>query len=96
MEMSQGNSLYYLKQTKMSVFKFYKIKNRRVEQVLFGEVGTRAAGRMWGKGCRRMTIVQILCSYVCKWKNETYSRNGEGRTKDNDEGAELNYIFDIL
>jgi hypothetical protein len=34
-----------------------------------------------GNSChRRVTIVQILCTHVCKWKNETcwnYSRNGK-------------------
>jgi hypothetical protein len=24
-----------------------------------------------GKGCRRVNMVQILCTHVCKWKNET-------------------------
>jgi hypothetical protein len=23
------------------------------------------------KGCRRVNMVQILCTHVCKWKNET-------------------------
>jgi hypothetical protein len=41
MDISQGNFLCsYLKQTKMSLFSFIKSENRRVEQVLPGEVGT--------------------------------------------------------
>jgi hypothetical protein len=23
------------------------------------------------KGCRRVNVVEILCTHVCKWKNET-------------------------
>jgi hypothetical protein len=45
-----------------------------------------------GKGCRRVNMVQILCTHVCKWKNET--RNREGRIKENDRGGEFKY--DIL
>jgi hypothetical protein len=67
MEMSQGNSPYgYLKQTKMSFFFFYKVENRRAEQVL--SVG---GGRKWEKGYGRVNMVQILCTHVCKWKNDT-------------------------
>jgi hypothetical protein len=36
-------------------------------------------GEEMRKGCRRVNIVQILCTHVCKWKNDTcgnYSRNG--------------------
>jgi hypothetical protein len=41
MDISKGNFLCsYLKQTKMSLFSFIKSENRRVEQVLPGEVGT--------------------------------------------------------
>jgi hypothetical protein len=29
-------------------------------------------GRMWGEGVgRRMNIIQILCTHVCKWKSKT-------------------------
>jgi hypothetical protein len=72
MEMSQINSLYsYLKQTKMSFFFFTKLENRRVEQVLFG------GWFQWKvkdieTGYRRVNMVQVLCTNVCKWKNETY------------------------
>jgi hypothetical protein len=52
------------------------------------------------KGCRRVNMVQILYTHVCKWKNETcwnYSRNGGGGIKENDGRGELSYdIFDIL
>jgi hypothetical protein len=78
MEMSQGNSLYsYLKQTKMSFFFLTKSENKRVEQVLSGEL-IPCVGEV-RKGCRRVKMVQILCIHVYKWKNGAYlnySRNG--------------------
>jgi hypothetical protein len=52
-----------------------------------------------GKWYAKVNIVQILCTHVCKWKNDTclnYSRNG-GEIKENDGGDEFKYdIFDIL
>jgi hypothetical protein len=39
-----------------------------------------------------VNIVQIFCTYVCKWKNETcwnFSRDGGGEIKDNDGGDEF-------
>jgi hypothetical protein len=73
MEMSQGNFLCsYLKQTKMSFFfSFTKLENRRAEQVLSREVGTSGRGLEVGKGWGRMNIVQVLCTHVCEWKNDT-------------------------
>jgi hypothetical protein len=71
-EMSQGNSLYsYLKETKMSFFfSFTKLQNRRAEQAL--SWGWYQCGRVEdvGKGFTRVNMVQILCTHVCKWKNE--------------------------
>jgi hypothetical protein len=70
METSHGNSLCsYLKQTKMSFFFFY----RMAEQVLPGDggVGTSGRGEEKQKECRRVNIVQVLCTHVCKWKNDT-------------------------
>jgi hypothetical protein len=68
-----------------------------MEQVLPLGVGTSGRGKELGKGYGRVNIVQILFTYVCKWKNETcfnYSRNGGGRVKKNDGGSEFKY--DIL
>jgi hypothetical protein len=73
--MSQGNSLCsYLQKTKTSFFFlfFTKSENRRAEQVFF-------EGEDVGRGCRWVNMVQILCTYVHKWENETYqnySKNG--------------------
>jgi hypothetical protein len=48
-------------------------------------------GRRWGKGCKRVNIVQILCTHICKWKNEM----GVREIKENGEGDEFKYdIFD--
>jgi hypothetical protein len=45
-------------------------------------VGTNERGEEVGKGHGKVNIVQILCTHVCKWKNDTcrnYSRNGGRR-----------------
>jgi hypothetical protein len=63
------------------------MENRRAEQVLsWGWVPVEGR-KILGKGCRRVAMVQILCTHVCKWKNETclnYSRNGGRGIKEND------------
>jgi hypothetical protein len=44
-----------------------------------------------------MNMVEILSTYVWKWKNETCwncAKNGDGGIKENDGGGEFNY--DIL
>jgi hypothetical protein len=78
MEILQENSLHsflYLKQEKMSFLKicFFPIQseNKRAEQVLSRE-GTVASGRedTVGKGGRRINIVQKLCTYISKCKND--------------------------
>jgi hypothetical protein len=53
MEMSQGNALCnYLKQTKMSVFFFYKIREQegRTGPVWGGGVGSSVMGKEKGEG----------------------------------------------
>jgi hypothetical protein len=66
------------------------LENRKEEQV-----GTSGSGEDVGKGCRRVNMVQILCTHVCKQKNETRNR-GKG-IKENSGGGEFNYdIFDML
>jgi hypothetical protein len=42
-------------------------------------VGTSGRGEDLRKGCKRVNMVGILGTHVCKWKNETYlnySKNG--------------------
>jgi hypothetical protein len=79
MEMLQGNSLCnHLKQTKMSFFfsfLFFFLQNQRTEGLNRSyQVGDDTSGREgeMGKVCWRMNIVQILCTHVHKWKNDTY------------------------
>jgi hypothetical protein len=74
MEMSQGNSLcIYLKQTKMSYF--FLLQNWRTggrNRSWLAGGGTIGMGEEVGKEHGRVNMVQILCTHVCKWKNETY------------------------
>jgi hypothetical protein len=67
MELSQGNQCVTIL-NKQNVHFFTKMENRRAEQVLYGpyqwEGGRRA------RGCRKMTLVQIQGTHVCKSKNE--------------------------
>jgi hypothetical protein len=35
-----------------------------------GVVDTSGSKKDIRKGCRRVNIVQMLCTRVCKWKNE--------------------------
>jgi hypothetical protein len=51
---------------------FAKLENRRVEQALPGEVDTSGRVEEVGKGCKKMNILQILCTQECKWKKDTY------------------------
>jgi hypothetical protein len=49
-----------------------------------------------GKGCRRMNMVQILCTHVCKWKYDicwNYSRNGGVGIKENGRGGHSSVIY---
>jgi hypothetical protein len=72
MEVPQGNSLNsHLKLAKMLFFAFTKSKNRKAEQVLPREIDNSWRGEEVGKGCRRVNMVQILCTHVCNWKNDT-------------------------
>jgi hypothetical protein len=63
-------SYLYLKQAKMSLFSFFLYKIG--EQVLLG--GERWYQKEEGggrKGCRRVNMLQVLCTHVCKCKNDT-------------------------
>jgi hypothetical protein len=74
MEISQGNSRYnYLKQAKISYFFFYKIREQeeRIDPARWGEADTSDKEEDVGEGCRRMNMIQIVYTHVCKWKNVT-------------------------
>jgi hypothetical protein len=54
--------------TKISFISFTKLENRRAEMVLSGEAGTSGRGEEVGKSWERVNVMQILYTYVCKWK----------------------------
>jgi hypothetical protein len=101
MEMSQGNSLCScFKQAKMPFFlSSTKSKNRRMDRILSRGLIPVRGGKVVGKGCRRVNKVKIVCTYVCKCKNDTcsnYSRK-RGWIKENGGGSEFKHdIFDTL
>jgi hypothetical protein len=73
MEMSQGNNPYsYLKQTKMSFFSFTIMENRKEKQVFYVGLAPVGRGEDIRKGCMRVNMVDMLCTHICKFKNETY------------------------
>jgi hypothetical protein len=47
------------------------MENRKAKQVLSG-VGTTGRGEDIRKECRRVNVVEIVYTHVCKWKNDTY------------------------
>jgi hypothetical protein len=53
-----------------------------------------------GKGYRKVNMVQIPCTRVCKWKMvpvETIPGVGGGEIKENGGGGEVNYdVFETL
>jgi hypothetical protein len=58
-------------------------------------------GKDVGKSCGRMNMVQIPCTHVCKWKDDTYVETipgvGERGIKENDGEGEFKCdIFNIL
>jgi hypothetical protein len=46
------------------------MENRRVEQVFWG-IGTSKRGEDMERVGRRVNVVDIFCTHVCKLKNET-------------------------
>jgi hypothetical protein len=70
MEMSQGNSCVAILNKQKCLF-LNKIGEQegRTEPV-WGN-STSGSGEDVGIGCRRVNIVQKLCTHVCKRKNET-------------------------
>jgi hypothetical protein len=51
---------------------FAKLENGRAEQVLPGEADTSGREEEVEKGCRKVNMVLILCTHLCKWKKDSY------------------------
>jgi hypothetical protein len=49
---------------------FFTKTNNRKASVL--GVDTNGRGRIIRKGYRRLNMVEIFCTHIYKWKNETY------------------------
>jgi hypothetical protein len=103
MEVSEENTLDSdFKQANMSFF--FLLQNQRTEGRNGSYLGVGGGWYQWeqekvGKGYRRVNMVQILCTHVCKWKNQTCETiSGMGRwIKENGVGYEFKYgIFGIL
>jgi hypothetical protein len=76
MEMSQGNSLCsYLKQAKMPLFFSFLLQNERTGGQTDSAPGMEGCysgtGEVAGDGCKRVNMVQILCTHACKCKNDS-------------------------
>jgi hypothetical protein len=80
MKTTQGISLcicLYLKLAKMPCFSFYLLyffllQNQRIggrNSLGGGGIGTSGRGRWWERG-RRMNMMQIMSTHVCKCKND--------------------------
>jgi hypothetical protein len=50
-------------------YHFFLLKNGGQNKSSLGGWYQRS-GEDVGKGCRRVNMVQILHTYICKWKNE--------------------------
>jgi hypothetical protein len=83
-------------------FFFYKIREQEggTGSAQKGAVGTSRRGVEVGKGGRRMNMVQIMCTHVCKAKMlpvETIPGVRRGSMGDSSGGGEFKYhIFDTL
>jgi hypothetical protein len=69
MEMSQGNQCIAIL-NKQTFFFLQKWKIRGLNRTCLG-ISTSERWEDMGRGCGRVNMVQILCTHVCKWKNET-------------------------
>jgi orotate phosphoribosyltransferase-like protein len=76
------------------------LENRRAEKVLSGELLPVCKWEEVGKGCRRVNMVQILCTFIYvsgKMRSvETIPGIAGGGIKENGGGGEFKYdIFDV-
>jgi hypothetical protein len=51
-------------------FSSKKLENKRTKEILEGE-GSSGRRKVVGKGGRKVNMVQKMCTYVCKCKNDT-------------------------
>jgi hypothetical protein len=70
MEMFQGNQCRATLNEQKCYF-FPKNGEQKGRTGPVWRVGTSGRGEDAGTGCRGVTMVQILCTHVCRWKNET-------------------------
>jgi hypothetical protein len=74
MEVPQEHSLCsYLKQQNCHLFflSFAKSEHRREEKILPEGADTSGRGEEVRKGCKRVNMVQIVCTHECKQKKDT-------------------------
>jgi hypothetical protein len=88
-----NETLYsYLKQTKTSLFEKEGEEGKTCPVWRLVTVGVGGHKERW----RRVNVVKILYTHVCKWKNETcwnYLRKGEGGKRRMMEGVNLTKII---
>jgi hypothetical protein len=72
MEVSQGNSpVANLNKQKCDFFFFYKIRKQEGGIDPAWDGGCQKEGEEVEKGCRKVNMMQILHTHICKWKNDT-------------------------
>jgi hypothetical protein len=100
MEMLQGTPCVTISNRQKRHFffsLFCKIREEEDARGFAWGISYQWEGEGSGQRCRRVNMVQILCTCECKWKKDTISRMGYGKVKKNDRGGEFNYdIFDIF
>jgi hypothetical protein len=69
LEMSKETPRVAVLKNKNIIFFFYKIVEQEGRTGPVWQVGTGERGEEVGKDCRRVNMVQILCTHLCKWKN---------------------------
>jgi hypothetical protein len=75
---------------------FTGLENRRAKQVLCGGVGFNGREEDAGREYRRVNIVQIPWTHVCKWNMipvETIPGMEGGGVKENGRGVNLSMIY---
>jgi hypothetical protein len=69
------------KQKCFVLFCFQKQRIGRQNRSCLG-AGTSGRRKDIRKGCRRVNMVEILCTHVCKWKNETCRNDSRNRGRE--------------